>query len=310
MTAASPRTTIGLGLRETPDAWARVADYVALTRPRVLSLVLFTAPPAMLLGQRTAPRLATLLGVLLGVAAIGAGSSALNAWWERERDALMERTRLRPLPTGRLTPPSALGFGLALSVLGLVVLYASGGWLPTAIGALTLLHYLGVYTVWLKPRSPQNIVIGGAAGAASPLIASAAVDGTLGLWSVVLFAIVFLWTPPHFWAIALYRKHEYEAAGFPMLPSVIGDAAARRRMLVYAVGLLPVALLPWIAGVLGPLYGASVVVGGGAFVASIVQAIRRPSRAKDRGVFRVSIVFLAALFGAMLIELLLQRLVA
>jgi protoheme IX farnesyltransferase len=281
----------------------RARDFVALTRPRVLSLVLFTAPPAMVLGRGEWPSAALLLGVLVGAALIGGGCGALNAWWERDRDARMERTRNRPLPAGRLAPSEALAFGLVVSGLGLAVLFAAGGALPAAIGAATLVHYLFVYTIWLKPRSPQNIVIGGAAGAATPLIADAAVDGRLGVWGVVLFAIVFLWTPPHFWAIALYRKREYESAGFPMLPSVVGNAATRRWQLAYALLLIPVTGIPFFAGVLGGFYGGVAVVAGLGFCASIVQAMRAPGDAADRRVFRVSILYLVAIFGAMGLEL-------
>lgn len=285
---------------------ARVRDYVALTRPRVLSLVLFTAPPAMAMGSGEWPGVALMLGVLAGSALIGGGCGALNAWWERDRDAAMARTANRPLPTGRLTPRQALVFGLVVSALGVGVLYAAGGVLPAAIAVGTLAHYLFVYTLWLKPRSPQNIVIGGAAGAATPLIADAAVDGRLGIWGIVLFAIVFLWTPPHFWAIALYRKDEYEAAGFPMMPSVVGNDATRRRQLAYALLLIPVTLIPWLAGVLGVFYAVVAMIAGLAFCVSIEQAMRRRSDAADRRVFRVSIVYLAAIFAAMLVELALR----
>jgi protoheme IX farnesyltransferase len=285
---------------------AQVRDYIALTRPRVLTLVLFTAPPAMVLGRDEWPSFAVLLGVLCGSALIGGGCGALNAWWERDRDAAMTRTRNRPLPTGRLTPSQALAFGLVISGLGLGVLFAAGGVLSAAIGAATIAHYLFIYTLWLKPRSAQNIVIGGAAGAATPLIADAAVDGRLGPWGVVLFAIVFLWTPPHFWAIALFRKHEYEAAGFPMLPSVVGNDATRRRQLAYALLLLPVTLIPWFAGVLGTFYAVVAVAVGLVFCASIAQAMRRRCDAADRRVFRVSILYLVLIFAAMLVELALQ----
>jgi protoheme IX farnesyltransferase len=187
-----------------------------------------------------------------------------------------------------------------------LVLLGVGGWLAALVGALTLAHYIGVYTIWLKPRSPQNIVIGGAAGAAAPLIADAAANGSIGLWSVVLFAIVFLWTPPHFWAIALYRKREYAAAGFPMMPSVVGDEATRRQSLAYATVLIPVTLLPWLGGVVGGGYAVTAAVGGLCFVASILHSMRAQSRREDRRVFLVSIAYLAALFSAMLVSLLLR----
>ncbi len=302
MSAFSTAPSLISGVRRR----ARVRDYIALTRPRVLSLVLFTAPPAMAMESGQWPAFAVLLGVLVGSAMIGGGCGALNAWWERDRDAAMARTADRPLPTGRLMPHQALAFGLVVSALGIAVLYAAGGALPAAIGAGSLAHYFFIYTLWLKPRSPQNIVIGGAAGAATPLIADAAVDGRLGIWGVVLFAIVFLWTPPHFWAIALYRKHEYEAAGFPMMPSVVGNDATRRRQLVYALLLIPVTLIPWIAGVLGVFYAIVAMAAGLGFCTSIRQAMRLRSDVADRRVFRVSILYLVAIFAAMLVELMLR----
>jgi len=241
-------------------------------------------------------------GVVLGAALIGAGCSALNAWIERDADAKMIRTQNRPLPSGRLSPSEALYFGVLVSALGLVTLGAVGGLLCAVIGAITLVHYIVIYTLWLKPRSPQNIVIGGAAGAASPLIADAAVDGRLGIWGVVLFAIVFLWTPPHFWAIALYRKREYAAAGFPMMPAVVGDTPTRWRMLAYVFVLVPVTLIPWFGGVVGSLYAGVALAGGIWFGLSILRAIRRDSALEDRRVFLVSIAYLSALFGAMLLD--------
>ncbi len=281
---------------------AVIGDYIALTRPRVLSLVLFTAPAAMVMGHDGWPGGGVLGGVVLGAGLVGGGCGALNAWIERERDAKMVRTQNRPLPTGRLTPRQAMVFGMVVSVLGLLVLLAAGGWPAAGIGLLTLLHYIFVYTLWLKPRNAQNIVIGGAAGAASPLIADVAVDGSLGIWGVVLFAIVFLWTPPHFWAIALYRKKEYEAAGFPMMPSVVGNEACRKRMLAYALILIPVTLLPWLGGELSVVYGVIAIAAGGWFVRSIVRAMRVRDRDEDRRVFATSILYLVVIFGAMLVE--------
>jgi protoheme IX farnesyltransferase len=305
--SADSRVHIALGDARSRFGWlAHVQDYVALTRPRVLTLVLFTAPPAMVMGHDGWPSAAVILGVIFGAALIGAGCGALNASWERDRDRRMARTENRPLPAGRLTLSEAVIFGCAISALGVAVLFAAGGWLPAAIGVLTLAHYLLIYTIWLKPRTPQNIVIGGAAGAASPLIADAAIDGRLGLWGFVLFLIVFVWTPPHFWAIALYRKREYAAAGFPMLPNVLGDRATRKHMLAYAIGLIPVALIPWIGGELSFVYALTAVIAGGGFIASIARSMRVESPKQDRRVFKVSIFFLFAIFAEMLVELTLR----
>jgi len=303
MSAESP-LTVALGDVRSRIGWsARARDFVALTRPRVLTLVLFTAPPAMVMGHHGWPSAAVILGIIFGAALIGAGCGALNASWERDRDRQMARTQNRPLPAGRLARRDAVIFGLAISALGEAVLFASGGWLPAAIGALTLVHYMLVYTIWLKPRTPQNIVVGGAAGAASPLIADAAVDGQLGIWGFVLFLIVFVWTPPHFWAIALYRKQEYAAAGFPMLPNALGNRATRKHMLAYAIALIPITLLPWWGGELSAVYALTAVIAGGGFVWSIARSMRVQSPQQDRRVFKSSIFYLFAIFAEMLIEL-------
>jgi protoheme IX farnesyltransferase len=285
----------------------RARDYAALTRPRVLAGVVLTAPAALVLGGARWPETRLALPVLLGTALLGGGCGALNAWWERDRDACMLRTQGRPLPTGRLAPREALGFGIAISALGLALLYAAGGWLPVWIGLATLAHYLLVYTLWLKPRSAWSTVAGGVAGAAAPLVADAAADGRIGIWGLVLFAIVFLWQPPHVWAIALYRKAEYAAAGFPMLPARAGNRATRRWMLAFAIALVPVTLLPWFGGALGPGYATVAAAGGACFMVSIVAAQRADRDAADRRVFVVSLGYLAALFLAMLAELAASR---
>lgn len=277
-------------------------NYLDLTRPGVLMGVLLTALPGFALGHATRPTLGTVLGALLGIALVGAGSSALNAWWEREADARMVRTRGRPLPAGRLPASRALAFGVAVSAAGLLILHAAGGWLPAAIGATTLAHYLVVYTIWLKPRSAWNTVVGAVAGSTAPLIADAAVGGQLGPWGFALAAIVFLWQPPHVFAISLYRREEYAAASFRMLPAVAGDRVTRRIMLAFAIGLIPVTLLPFAGGVLGAGYAAVAAVGGIAFTGSIVAAMRARTAAADRRVFVVSLLYLSSLFGAMMLE--------
>ncbi|UCE84578.1 MAG: protoheme IX farnesyltransferase [Deltaproteobacteria bacterium] len=296
LTAARRRTRTAEALR----------DHLALARPGVLLLVLLTAPPVFALGRPAWPDAVTAFWVLLGTALVAGGASALNAWIERESDARMRRTRGRPLPAGRLSADQALRFGAAVSGLGLCVLLGVGGGLAALVGALTLFHYVVVYTLWLKPRTPQNIVIGGAAGAAAPLIADAALHGSIGIWGLVLFAIVFLWTPPHFWAIALYRQEEYAAAGFPMMPAVVGDRRTRRKMLVYALAVIPLSLLPWWLGELGAVYAATAALLGAWFVVCILRSMRARERREDRRVFFASIAYLWLLFAAMLVELLLH----
>lgn len=284
-----------------------LSDYVALTRPRVLLLVLLTGPPAMAMGDGVWPDPLTFLLALAGTALLGAGCGALNAWYERDRDARMARTCDRPLPAGRLTPRRALAFGLLISGMGLWTLVRAGGWLPAAIGLGALLHYVVVYTIWLKPRSPNAVVVGGVSGAIAPLIADAAVHQSVGLWGWVLFAIVFVWQPPHFWAIALRRKEEYGAAGFPTLPSIVGDRRTRRRMLGWAIALVPVTLVPWLGGALGPVYASVAALVGAGFIVSIVRAMRAATPEADRGVFLASIASLGLLFAAMLGELLVRQ---
>jgi protoheme IX farnesyltransferase len=285
---------------------AQARNYLALTRPRVLTLVLLTAPPALALGHAGWPAPSVVLGVLVGAALVGGGCSALNAWYERDRDRRMERTRDRPLPAGRLTAVQALVFGVVVSAAGLAVLLATCGGLAAAVGALTLAHYLAVYTIWLKPRSPHNTVVGGVAGAAAPLIADAAVGGAIGPWGMTLFAIIFLWQPPHVWAITLYRREEYAAARFPMMPSAVGERATRRRMLAYAAALFGVTLLPWFGGTLGFAYLLTALAGGLLFLGTILHSMRVATPEADRLVFRVSIPYLGMLFAVMLVELLLR----
>jgi len=277
-------------------------DFLALTRPRITLMVALTACPAMIMGRSGWPPPSTLFGVLFGIALLGSGCSAINAWYERDLDALMPRTRERPLPAGRVTPAEALGFGLLVSAAGVMVLRVAGGPMAALIGALTLAWYIAIYTAWLKPRSAHSTVAGAVAGAAAPLIGDAAVDGRVGPWGWVLFAIIFLWQPPHVWAIALFRKGEYAAAGIPMMPAAVGDRGTRRRMLGWSLALLAVTLFPWIGGVLGPAYAVTALGAGALFVGSILLAMIEEDQRADRRVFIASLLYLAIVFGVMLAE--------
>ena len=274
--------------------------WVEMTRPRVLGLVLFTGIPVLGMTEGGWPTLERALVVLVGTALAGAASSTLNAWYERDTDARMARTRNRPLPATAVSPNQALGLGLVLTVVSTLVLAWVGGALAALVGLATILFYVLVYTVWLKPRTPQNIVIGGAAGSTAPMIAEAALTGHVGPVSVILFLIVFLWTPPHFWAIAIFRKDEYESAGFPMMPSVIGNVATRRQSLVYTVLTVVATLAPVPLGLLGWGYGAVALLSGAWFAWHVVGSMRADDPAVDYRVFRVSIVYLMLVFGAML----------
>ncbi len=277
--------------------------YYEMTRPRVLMLVLFTGLPALALGQSAWPGISTALWVLVGTALSGASCSVLNAWIERETDAHMARTRNRPLPAAAVASGQAVGLGVVLAVVSTALLWWCGGLLAAAVGAGSILFYVFVYTLWLKPRTPHNIVIGGAAGATAPLIVDAAMDGQLGMAGLILFLIIFLWTPPHFWAIALYRKDDYRNAGFPMMPLVVGDQGTRWRMLAYTLVLLPVTLWPVYLGYLGPIYGVSALAVGLWFTWWNVKVIRARDYRVDRGMFKASILHLMVVFGAMLLDL-------
>jgi protoheme IX farnesyltransferase len=279
-------------------------DYVALLKPRVMSLVVFTA----LVGLVRAPGdLHPVLGfVALLCIAIGAGASgALNMWWDADIDARMARTAGRPIPAGRVQPGEALAFGLVLAISSVVMLGLTVGELAAALLAFTIFFYAVVYTMWLKRWTAQNIVIGGAAGALPPVIAWAAATGAIGLESVVLFLIVFFWTPPHFWALALLRKNEYARAGVPMLPVVAGEAETRRQILIYSLILAPLGVAPAVLGFAGVAYGIAAAFLGFLFLALALDVWRKWGAAADaaaRRLFAYSILYLFLLFAALLIE--------
>jgi protoheme IX farnesyltransferase len=285
---------------------AALRTYADLTKPRLLPMVLFTGLPVFGLAAGGWPSAAFTALTLLGIALAAASANTLNAYIERDVDARMERTRTRPLPTGRISPRAALRFGLVLGVSSTALLWSVGGHVAAGLGVASILFYVFVYTLWLKPRSAWNAVIGGAAGAAAPIIADASVNGSVGPVGLALFAIVFFWQPPHVWAIALYRKRDYEAAGIPMLPSVIGDHPTRWRMLWYTLGLVPVTLAPVALGLLGEIYLAVALGMNAWFVASVLRLLRVRSDDAARRVFRVSLAYLFSLFLAMNVEVLLR----
>jgi protoheme IX farnesyltransferase len=285
-------------------ALASLRTYADLTKPRLLPLVLFTGLPVFGMATEGSTSLPFAAAILLGIALAAASANTLNAYIERDVDARMQRTRNRPLPSGRIAPSRALGFGLALAVVSTALLLLVSGPAAAGAGIASILFYVFVYTIWLKPRSAWNAVIGGAAGAAAPLIADAAVNGAITGAGLALFAIVFFWQPPHVWAIALYRKADYEAAGIPMLPSVIGDEPTRLRMLYYTVGLIPVSLAPVALGLVGAIYLA-VALGMNAWFVWTALALRRErTEVAARRMFHVSLAYLFSLFLAMNVELL------
>ena len=276
--------------------------YLALTKPRILPLVLFTGLPVMSMAAGGWPEPGLACATLLGIALAAAAANALNCYIERDIDARMERTRNRPLPSRQIRARSALVFGLILALLATGLLYAAAGATAAALGVASILFYVFVYTVWLKPRSPLNAVVGGAAGAAAPLIADAAVSGSVGAAGWLLFAIIFFWQPPHVWAIALFRKSDYARAGIPMLPNVIGDQPTRWRMLWCTLALVPVTLAPVPLELLGAPYLVAALGLNAWFVWHVVRVLRERSDAAARRAFRVSLVYLFALFLAMLVD--------
>ncbi len=285
-------------------SWAETARlYVDVTRPKVMALVVFTAVPALALGESGWPTLGKAFWVLFATALAGAASSAFNAYYERETDALMARTRRRPLPSAILMPRTVLAYGWVTTVVSTALLWVVGGPVAALVGLGTIAFYVGVYTLWLKPRTPQNIVIGGAAGATAPLIASAAMTGEISLGAWILFGIIFLWTPPHFWAIAIFRRSDYARAGFPMMNLVVGDQPTRWRSLGYTLLLVPFTLLPVWFGFLGALYGVAAAVLGAWFGWRVVRSLIDQSPAEDWKVFKSSTVYLMLLFLAMIVDL-------
>lgn len=282
-----------------------VGDYVALLKPRVMSLVVFTALVGMVVTHPSVhPVIA--FGSLLMIA-VGAGASGcLNMWWDADVDAVMTRTRGRPIPAGRIGREEALSFGLTLAVGSVLALGLIANWLAAAFLAFTIFFYVAVYSMWLKRSTAQNIVIGGAAGAFPPMIGEAAVSGTVGVETFILFLIIFLWTPPHFWALALVKSGDYARAGIPMMPNVAGPHSTRRQILVYTLLLVPAGLAPVAFGFGGTVYAVIAAASGAGMVALALQVFRRregetAARAAQH-LFAFSILYLFLLFAALLAE--------
>lgn len=280
-----------------------VRNYIDLTKPRLLPLVLFSGLPVMGMSASGWAPIPLMCWILIGISLAAASANTLNAYLEIDKDSLMERTRNRPLPAGRIAPQNALVFGIVLAVLSTFFLYWVGGAIAAGLGVASILFYVFVYTIWVKPRSSWNVVVGGAAGAVSPLIADAALNGTVGPAGLSLFALVFFWQPPHVWAIALYRKSDYQAAGIPMLPNVVGDGPTRWWMLLSTLFLVPVALAPVAFGLLGSVYLVLSLIANAWFIWHAIQVVRLKTLDSARAMFRVSLGYLFTLLGAMLVDL-------
>ncbi|QIG78352.1 heme o synthase [Stakelama tenebrarum] len=298
--ASSP---VSVSALHVPADWR---DFLALTKPGVMRLVVFTGLCGMLAAPtQIHPVLA--FTAILCIAMGAGGAAALNQWYEADLDAKMKRTRGRPLPGGRMERQSALHFGVGLSVASVVLMYFAVNLLSAAILTASILYYVVVYTIWLKRRTPQNIVIGGAAGAFPPLIGWAAATGQVSLLPVLLFALVFLWTPPHFWALALFVKSDYANAGVPMLPVVAGERATRTQIGLYTVPMIAAGLAPWALGLTGAIYGVASLLLNGVFGALALAVMLRKTGENDtmkpeKRLFAWSILYLFLIFGALVAD--------
>jgi protoheme IX farnesyltransferase len=296
MTVSVSYETDASGARE-----ARLGDYIALLKPRVMTLVTFTGLVGLVAAPVHIHPFLSFVAVLC-IALASGGSGAINMWFERDVDALMVRTKNRPLPRGRMAPEAALELGCVLIFFSVFLMGVALNWLAAALLAGASAFYVFIYTVWLKRRTPQNIVIGGAAGAFPPMIGWAAATGQVELPAIILFALIFFWTPPHFWALALYRNDDYARAGIPMLPVVKGAQATKFQMLIYTLILLPLSLTPCLIGFSGPAYGWSAAILSLAFIAFALAVYKDEGQRMPRAMFGYSLFYLTALFAVLMAE--------
>lgn len=293
----------------TVAADSDIADWFALLKPRVMALVVYTGIAGLLVAPAHLHPVLAFTAVLC-IAIGGGAAGALNMWWERDTDALMRRTANRPLPAGRIAPDAALGFGATLAVASVLVMGLAANWLAAGVLAASIGFYVFVYTMWLKPRTPQNIVIGGAAGAFPPMVGWVAATGSIDAMALALFAIIFFWTPPHFWALSLWARGDYARAGIPMLPVVAGARETRRQIMLYTLVLVPVSFLPLWCGA-GKLYGGAAALLACGFVVSAVRVLRDAQDARGesltkdapaKALFKYSILYLFILFAALVVD--------
>ena len=275
-------------------------DLVTLTKPRIISLLLVTTVAPMFITDRGLPSLSLVLWVVLGGYLMAGGANTINMWFDRDIDDRMSRTRLRPIPAGRIAPAAGLAFGISLGIFAFAVFWTQVNHLAAWLALGGLLFYVFIYTMWLKRTTTQNIVVGGAAGAFPPLVGYAAMTGKLDLAAVYLFAIIFYWTPPHFWALALIKQHEYKRAGIPMMPVVRGEQRTKVEMLIYTLVLLPLTILPFFFGALGVFYGVAAALLGARLLWYSVKLLRSPGVPPLAWrMYRYSLLYLALLFVAM-----------
>ena len=294
----------------SPGRTAELGDWIALLKPRVMTLVVFTGVIGLAIAPgHLHPVLAFTAVLCIAVAAGACG--AINMWYDRDIDAVMRRTCNRPIPAGRIEPGAALGYGVTLALASVLVMGLAVNIAAASVLALSIAFYVFVYTIWLKRRTPQNIVIGGAAGAFPPVIGWAAVTGSVDLVPLVLFAIVFFWTPPHFWSLALFANADYQRAGVPMLPVVAGAKETRRQIVIYTLLLVPLSLLPWLIGFSGQVYGLAAIVLDAGFLVSVwrvatdrqdASGVSLTGDAPAKAAFKYSILYLFALFAALAVD--------
>lgn len=287
--------------KPTGSVWTACLDFVSLLKPRVMSLVVFTGFVGLYLAPGDGNLVLQTIAVLC--IAIGAGASgAINMWYDRDIDAVMSRTKTRAIPSGKITAEAALTFGILLAGGSVMVMGLAVNWFAATLLMVTIMFYVFVYTVWLKRRTPQNIVIGGAAGAFPPMIGWAAATGTVSVESITLFTIIFIWTPPHFWALSLYRSDDYKAAGVPMMPLVHGRYETKKQILLYSIVLCPLGIVPFWLGALGAVYGVTSALLGILFIGAAWRVMRNDSEKNCKQLFGFSIFYLFFLFFAMIID--------
>lgn len=282
---------------------ASISDYYALLKPRVMSLVVFSGFVGLWLAPGRIDMHPFVAFIAIAALALGSGAAgAFNMWFERDVDAKMNRTKNRPIPKGIICADNALGFSIFATMVSLMMMGLATNWVAAGIMGFASFFYVVVYTIWLKPRTPQNIVIGGAAGAFPPMIGWAAVTGDITLYPVILFAIIFIWTPPHFWALALFANEDYKRANIPMMPVMKGERYTKIQMLIYTILLFPLTLAPWLMGYAGLVYGVSAIILSGVFIITAILTLKDKTHASAKKMFGYSVFYLFALFGALVLD--------
>lgn len=283
------------------SVWTPLFDFISLLKPRVMSLVVFTGFVGLYLAPGDGNPILQTIAILC--IAFGAGASgAINMWYDRDIDAIMSRTKARAIPSGKVTAEAALTFGVLLAGGSVMVMGLAINWVAATLLMVTIMFYVFIYTIWLKRRTPQNIVIGGAAGAFPPMIGWAAATGTVSVESITLFTIIFIWTPPHFWALSLYKSDDYKAAGVPMMPLVHGRYETKKQILLYSIVLGPLGIVPFWLGTLGAVFGATAALLGALFIATAWRVMRDDSDKNCKQLFGFSILYLFLLFLAMIVD--------